>query len=772
MTKTGMTIRMKLLSGIILLLFATFSFSQEQNSGSITGTVLDHELQAPVKDVLVDIIGSGDTALTDADGKFEFKNIPFGTYRLEVNHVGYNPVVKTDIVVLASRPTDVTIELISKSYRTDTVNVEAKYFQKATDETTSSFNLDFEEVRRSPGAVEDVSRMVQVLPGVSPGNDQRNDLIVRGGSPAENMTMIDGMEIPNINHYPTQGSSSGPISMINVKLISDVNFSTGGFSARYGDYLSSVLDIRFREGYRKRILSDINLSSAGFGGVFEGPLFSDRGSFILSARRSYLNLIRGAIRLAAVPNYWDFNFKGVYNISKNNILEFIGLAGIDEISFEGDNATISDDNPYGKASGTQQEYSMGFNLKTLFKKGYWQNVVSNSFNHYKYNVIDIKKGTTNFDNNSYENTFGYKSELLYSLNKASNIIFGIEAKYIMFKNYMYIPADTSGFGDPLPEYLTDTKNNYQKAGAYTQYTLKLFRDKLNLNAGLRFDYFSGIKDKFAFSPRFGASFKLTSTTTLNAATGIYSQAPEDLWVASDTNNVNLKYIQAYHYVAGIEQLLSEDTRFTIEVYYKKYLNYPVSVYIPTYILVGGGADNGPNFVGAATSKGYGYARGIDFSIQKKLSGTGLYGILSYSFCDSRFTALAGGPKPGSFDYKHNFTVIAGYQISNDWLVGIKYRYTTGRPYTPFDIQASTYYGRVVYLVNQFNDARYKDYSRLDLRVDKKWNFKKWSIVSYVELQNVFNTQNVYQYFWNNYKNEIGTIYQWGFLPVGGFSVQF
>ena len=175
--------------------------------------------------------------------------------------------------------------------------------------------------------------------------------------------------------------------MINVKFISDVNFYTGGFSARYGDYLSSVLDIKFREGYRKRILSDINLSTAGFGGVFEGPLFSNKGSFLLSARRSYLNLIQGAIRLAAVPNYWDFNFKANYDINKNNTIEFIGIAGIDEISFEGDNSKVSDDNPFGKAKGDQQEYSMGFNYKTLFKKGYWQNIISNSYAHYKYKTM-------------------------------------------------------------------------------------------------------------------------------------------------------------------------------------------------------------------------------------------------------------------------------------------------------------------------------------------------------------------------------------------------
>ena len=762
-------------SGILLiyiLLFINCIKGQEQNNGSITGTILDHETQNAVPDAGLNIIELNKNTATVSDGKFEFQNIPFGTYQIKISHVGYEPVIKTDIVVLSSRPTNVIIELNPKSYRTDTIDIEAKYFSKPSDQNTSSFNLDFEEVRRAPGAVEDIGRMVQMLPGVSSGNDQRNDLIVRGGSPAENLTMIDVIEIPNINHYPSEGSSSGPISLINDKFISDVNFYTGGFSARYGDYLSSVLDIRFREGYRKKILSDINLSSAGFGGVFEGPLFSQKGSFLISARRSYLNLIKGAIRLAAVPNYWDFNLKAVYNINKYNTLSFIGVGGIDNISFEGSDAKISDDNPYGKAKGDQQEYSMGLNLRTLFKKGYWQNIISNSYAHYKYNVADIKTDKINFDNNSYETDFGFKSELFYSINPVIDFIGGAEGKYIKYKNYLYLPADTSAFGDIEPMFLNDTSANHYKADAYTQLSLKLFKDRLNINAGIRFDYFSGINNKYTFSPRIGASYRLTPTSVLNAATGIYTQAPQILWVAGDSQNYYLNYIKAYHYVAGIEQLIRDDLRLSLEVYYKRYSDYPVSTVIPTYILVSGGADNGPNFVGPAVSKGFGYVRGIDFSLQKKLSGIGLYGMVSYSYSQSRFTALTGGEKPGAFDYTHNLTVIAGYQLPHNWLIGLKYRYTTGRPYTPFDFQASTIAGRGIYPVDKYNELRYTPYSRLDLRVDKKWNFKKWSIVSYVELQNVFNTSNVYQYFWNKYKNEIGTIYQWAFLPVGGLSVQF
>ncbi|MCC7159314.1 MAG: TonB-dependent receptor [Ignavibacteria bacterium] len=756
---------------IIILMFSSNLLAQ--STGTITGKITDKESQATITDAIVSILNTELKTATSAEGIFTFKNIPLGTYEIKVSSLGYETIVQTDIVVLSSRPTDVEIGLLPSYITTDQIDVEGKYFQKSTDVSTSSYNLDFEEIRRSPGAVEDISRMVQVLPGVSPANDQRNDLIVRGGSPAENITMIDGIDIPNVNHYPTQGSSSGPIGMINVKFINDVTFSTGGFSARYGDKLSSVLDIKFREGYRKKFLSDINLSTAGFGGIFEGPLFSKKGSFLFSVRKSYLNLIKGAIRLAAVPDYWDFNLKTVYDINKNTRLTFTGIGGLDKITFEGEAQDVSDDNPYGKAKSNQEQFTTGFNLKNLFRKGYVQTVLSNSTAFNDIENRDLRTDEMKFHYNSFETDFNLKSEVFYQINNSNNIIIGASGRFIKFRNETFYVEDTTAFGYIIPETNVNVKEDYYKASAFAQYTLKLFQNKLIINTGIRTDYFSGISSNTAVSPRFGLSYSLLPTTTINASTGIYYQSPEYTWLTADPRNEDLKFIRADHLTAGIEHLFSPELRLSLEAYYKKYRNYPVSTLVPTYVLISGGTEYGPNLLfGGALSEGYGHTRGLDVSLQKKLTGNGFYGMINYSLAESNVTGLEGGERPGSFDYRHNLTVIAGYQIANDWLIGLKYRYTTGRPYTPFNKDASIFAGRGVSDFNNFNGARYKDYNRLDLRVDKKWNFKGLSIVSYIELQNVFNTENVYQYFWNEYKNEEGTIYQWKFLPVGGFSIQF
>jgi hypothetical protein len=268
------------------------------------------------------------------------------------------------------------------------------------------------------------------------------------------------------------------------------------------------------------------------------------------------------------------------------------------------------------------------------------------------------------------------------------------------------------------------------------------------------------------------SYKLTGVTSLNATYGIFYQSPTYLWITSHPNNVNLNSIRSDHYILGIEHFFRSDLRATVEIYEKLYKDYPVWKDIPTYILIDGGADFGPNLVGEAVSAGRGYVRGLDISIHKKLSEYGLYGMINYSYSYSRFMALEGGEKPGVFDPTHQFTLISGYQFASDWLVGFKFKYAGGKPYTPIDENASRLVGRGVFATDDFNSERYPYYMRIDLRVDKKTNFKSATLIGYIELQNVLNRDNIYSYFWNEDKNELGTIYQWSFFVVGGVSIQF
>ncbi|MBK6772917.1 MAG: TonB-dependent receptor [Ignavibacteria bacterium] len=754
---------------LLMLIAPAAVFSQKSYDGIIRGTIIDAETQSPVEDAVIEILNTGNKTTTDSTGNFFFQNLKYDSYQIKISGSGYDPLIKSDLIVYASKPLELIIKLNSKGIITDQIDVEANYFQKSSDVNISSLNLDFEEIRRAPGATEDISRMIQTIPGVSIGNDQRNDIIVRGGSPAENLILIDGIEIPNINHFGTDGSTSGAIGFINVKFIQETGILTGGFPTTFGDKLSSVIDINFREGSKKKFYSDINLSIAGFGGIFEGPL-SDKGSYMFSVRRSYLELIKNSIRLTSVPNYWDFNLKADYEISPKDKITLIGLLGLDKIDFSEESA---ENNPYGNSQDDQKTFAAGINYKKLFKKGFIQTVLSDSYTDNYIVQIDGQSALIKFENKANNNEIILKSDLNYQLSSNLSLNTGIGGKYANIKNYLFLKGDTNAAGFVFDTINADSKFNAVKLFGHANLTSKFLKDRLVVNTGVRLDYFDYIRLKTYFSPRIGASYKITPVTSLNAAAGIYYQSPEYIWLSSHPDNKNLNSIRSDHYILGLDHFFSGDLKATVELFYKNYKDYPVWKDIPTYILIDGGTEFGPNIVGEAVSAGTGYVKGIDISLQKKLSSQkGLYGIINYSYINTGFTALAGGEKPGAFDPGHQFTLIAGYQFSSGWLAGLKFKYSGGRPYTPLDYDASKRVNREVYATDDFNSARYPYYMRIDMRVDKKFDFSKASLVCYIELQNLFDRENIYSYYWNEDNKKPGTIYQWAFFPVGGISIQF
>lgn len=752
----------------VFFILVSISFSQNKENGIIKGKVIDSETESPVRNASVVLLNTDLETETDNNGEFVFTDLKFDSYSIQVSSGGYESGIKSDLTIYASKPLELLIKLTPRGISTEVIDVEANSFDKSSDVNLSTINLDYEEIRRAPGATEDISRMLQTAPGVAMGNDQRNDIIIRGGSPSENLIMIDGIEIPNINHFGTDGSSSGAIGFINAKFIRETNMLTGGFPSLYGDKLSGVIDISFKEGSKKNFYKDINLSIAGFGAVIEGPFLSN-GSFLFSVRRSYLELIKSAIRLTSVPNYWDFNLKIAYDISSRDKLSVIGLTGLDKIDFSGESAQ---DNPYGNSNSNQNTYVAGINYKRLLSKGYIQTVLSYNVTDSYVIQIDGPTAQINVENDAVNKETGLYSDLNYQISKSLILNTGIGGKYADINDRLYLKGDTSAAGYVYDTINTNTNISTFKFFGHANLTTKLFKDKINLNTGFRIDYFEYIDLKTYFSPRIGMSVNLDPVTSLNFAWGIYHQSPEYIWLCSSPANNLLNNIRSEHYIAGIDHFFSSDIKANVEVFYKKYKDYPVWTDIPTYILIDGGAEFGPNLVGQASSAGYGYVKGIDISIQKKLSQKGLYGMFNYSYIHSGFTALAGNVKPGAFDPGNQFTLIAGYQFNDGWLTGLKFRYSGGRPYTPINPVASEQVNRAVYATDDFNSARYPYYMRIDLRVDKKIDFKSASLVAYLEVQNLFDRQNIYSYYWNEDYNELSTIYQWAFFPVGGISLQF
>jgi len=770
--------------GLFLSVLVHISFSQSQDTlkGEIVGTVLDKSTQQPLPSVNVLIIGTGMGSVTDADGRFMIKNIPVGTYLLKASLVGYQTVVKTDIVVATGHKTQVMFALSEAVVNMDEVTVKANYFHKELDVVTSVHSLNYEEVRRAPGAAGDVSRVMQSLPGVSTSSDNRNDLIVRGGSPAENLTIVDNIEVPTINHFATQGASGGAIGMMNTDFIREAKFITGGFPAKYGDKLSSVLDIELREGSRENFQGDVYVSAGGFGGTFEGPI-SNRGSWMFSARKSYLDFLVKELNtfgVTIVPNYSDFQAKVAYDIDQSNKLSFIGLGGIDRTDFanvEKENMGFNPDlSGIDNVVDRHYEYVLGINWKSLWhKSGYSIVTVSNNLNKYFTDVTD-SHGNKTYYNNSVEQEYQIKGEAAYQFNAENGISFGASFKLVSFDHSIFVKADTSMWADRIkgtgifPELDIDSDITTYKSYAYLQYNRWLF-NRLNVTLGLRYDYFDYVTHQHYVSTRFGLSYHLTDRTTLNASFGIFFQSPIYIWLTTDQKNRNLKDIRADHYVFGVEHLLKEDTRFTLEFFDKEYRDYPVSGYIPSYILVNGGADYGAFIAGDLRSDGIGYVRGVELFLQKKLTES-FYGTLSYTYSFSKFKAGDGLWRPGNFDCRNTLTMIMGYKFSNEWEFSVRWRYASGRPYTPIDEVASRYYGRQVMDISSINALRYPDYHRLDVRFDYRWNLGSWNLITYLDIQNAYNQKNIFYYLWDEKRNKQVTIYQWSVLPIIGISAEF
>jgi hypothetical protein len=736
-----------------LLIFNIPVYSQFKIMGIVTDSITND----PVYNAKAEIFGKETSNYTDARGQFSFKKISPGLYTITISKTGYLSSFISFLVDSSGTHKEINIRLQTKEHITDTINVRALYFKKTDGVSTSFMNAEYEEIRKSPGAMEDVIRYFTSAPGVSLGNDINNEIIVRGGSPVENLTLIDGLEIQNPNHYGAPGSTNGVLSYINLKLVKDVDFFSGGFPSVYGDKLSGVMDIKFREGSRHKHIRDLNISAVGFGGFFEGPI-TKSSSYMFSARRSYYELIKDLLNTSLIPEYWDFNTKLSLDVSKNDKLSVTGL-------FATDNAKPIKAGDFMYDTIKVKILSTGFNYIKSGEKFIFKLTAGYGWNLYKVNYSDFV-----LDIN--DNEVSLKQELSYGINKNFTFKVFTGARYF-FSDYIvrHGPGfNASNFYSPAISFDQKVKT-YKLSGGFNIISY-FFKNKLILNTGIRFDSFRLIEDNFVISPRFGLSYKITSITTFNANAGIYYQAPEMLWVLVDQQNRNLKNIRVEEIVLGLEHYFSFDTKLSIEPYLKQYYNYPVSVYDPNYIFINSGVELYPNFLDKAVSAGEGYFTGVDITIQKKNPGSGLYGTISYSFSRSRFKALAGEIQQAEFDYGNQITVIAGYKLGFGLSLSGRFKFAKGRPYTPYNSGQSAIYDRGIYDMELYNKGKMPDYARLDLRVDKNFKFSKSELIIYVEVLNVFNRVNYYNYYWSTYEKGLKANLQFPRVPILGVSFRF
>lgn len=741
-------IKIKLIFTFLLLLLARNEISAQSNY--IIGRVIDETSGEALygANVIVNQIKGIGTS-TGLEGDFKIK-VPVATYTLKITMIGYLPVVRTDVIVNAGRETDLMIKMKATTVNLTGVTIKSDYFDKSIQENNlSTVVLNAQEIRRSPGSMQDFQRILQAMPGVATSSDQNNELLVRGGAPNQNLTVFDNMEIHSTNHYPNQFNSGGPINMVNVDLIEDIQFSTGGFNSKYGDKLSSVLILNSREGRRTSTLKgDANISFAGAGAILEGGFDNGNGSWLFSARKSYINLIAGAVGLTAIPEYYDAQFKVAYDLSANHKLSWSGIYGNDKINIEGEPedenlllANRKDSIGIEKVDVKQYQYATGLSLKSFWSKNFYS-LFTISMNKYYYGVdvtddfteriyssrgklINSKvlnqRGIYNELTNDTEGML--KAEFVARLTQNNELDFGLAYKTALFDGKNKIDGDTArydlnndGIFETGPiiqrpaDVLTDIKFfDQSKDYIYINDKIKFFDERLMFNLGMRYDYFSYSKASNV-SPRFSASYYIIpNVASVNFATGVYYQTQTYPYYGDRYNmgiNKELKNTKALHYVLGFEYILDDGLKFNIEGYYKKYNDIPVSEeYIHFYDKTLRSDKN--------LNIGDYYAYGIDFVLQQKLVKD-IYGTLSCSYMNSRVKdpriGKEGNDYPSDYEFPFILTAILGKRFtglreqldampfylkyptyilpfSNDMEISFKWRYSSGMPYTPriFDV---------------------------------------------------------------------------------------
>ncbi|MBN2173898.1 MAG: TonB-dependent receptor [Bacteroidales bacterium] len=756
----------RVLLGIVIeLLVMQFLYGQ---SGRIDGRVYDANNNEPLPFTNIVIWGTSIGTTSDLDGNFKFTGLEPGYLRLAATSVGYEAYISEDILVTNAKVAYIEIAMKEKAIQLEEVVVKASPFRKPEESPVSMRTLDISEIEKNPGGNRDISKVIQSLPGVSSTVSFRNDVIVRGGGASENSFYLDDVEIPTINHFSTQGASGGPIGIINVDFIREVDYYSGAFPASKGTTLSSTFLFKMLEPNKDKMNFRATLGATDLGLSLNGPVSKNSG-LLFSVRRSYLGFLFDALGLPFLPTYNDLQFKYKININQKNEISFIGLGAIDQFEL---NTGLKDPDESQRfllnalPINEQWSYTFGVVYKHFRKNGFDTWVVSRNYldnRAYKYynNIETDSLKTFDYISSEAENKARFEHT---SRVNGFKINYGAGINYARYTNKTFQRIyDTSS-----------TTINYNSGldvfswNAFGQLSKSVFKERLTLSLGLRMDannYSKSMTNMLdQLSPRFSASYALTEKFSLNFNTGRYFQRPAYTTLgfrSNDNELVNkdngLKYLSSDHIVGGVEFLPNDKSKFTVEGFYKFYRDYPFSVN-DSVTLANKGGDFGTVGNEEVLSIGKGRAYGFEILAREKdIKGFNI--ILSYTFVRSEFQDLSGKYIASAWDNKHILNITVLKKLKRNWDIGAKWRFVGGPPYTPYDIAKSSIRSawdvqNAPYLdYSMFNTLRFENYHQLDVRVDKQYYFNKWSLILYVDIQNVYNFKSVGQDYLTNLDEE-------------------
>ncbi len=743
----------------LLLTFTLLSFTLISQNSLVKGKVTNSLNNQAIPFAKIVVVDQQKGSISDDAGNFEITGLNPGVYSFKATASGFKELVINEIAVTNARSIELNFALEEIVLEQEEVVVKASPFQRKSESPVSLKTLNATEIERLPGAGRDVSKVIAALPGVASRATFRNDIIIRGGSPGENKFYLDGIEVPNINHFATQGSSGGPVGLLNVNFIREVDFYSGAFPANRANGLSSVLSFKQKDGNQDAFITNFALGSSDAALTFDGPI-GKKVDFIFSARRSYLQFLFAALQLPILPTYNDFQYKINYKLNDKNKITFIGLGAIDDFRLNAkvnenvtDSATKESNNYILNNLPLQKQwnYTVGINWLHYSKNSYQNIIVSrNMLNNSATRTSNKIPAPDNviLDYSSFEAENKFRFEHTYNKN-GWRLNAGVGYEYAKYFNSTFNRVTIQG----VPVLIDfESTLGLHKVALFGQLSKSLLKEKLNLSLGLRTDVNSYAKSMMnpldQLSPSFSVNYRFNSQWALNGNIARYHQLPAYTILGyRDANGVlknkenDLRYISADHFVLGTEYLTKFDSRFTLEGFFKSYNRYPFSLK-DSLSLANIGSDFGVVGNEEVKSISTGRTYGVEFLYQQKMY-KGFYAILAYTYVVSEFKDKNNSYVPTSWDSRNIVSLTGGKRFKKGWELGFRWLFSGGSPYTPIDVATSSLIqnwdinGQGLLDINRLNTQRESNFHQLNLRVDKKIYLDKFNMNFYLDIQNAY-----------------------------------
>lgn len=776
-----------------LFIAATALHAQPQKTvQTVRGKIVDAESNAPLTGITATIqLDSAKRVggISDKSGAYRIKNVPVGRHTITFSGVGYEKAVLKEILVSAGKETIIDIALTEKISTAGELTVSAdRSAEKAITITeyaaASARAFNIEDTKKYAGSLGDPSRMAQNFAGVTGANDSRNDIVVRGNSPAGMLWRLEGINIPNPNHFGSLNSTGGPVSMLNNNTLDKSDFLTGAFPAQYGNAYAGVFDLRLRNGNAEKHEFIGQVGFNGFEAGAEGPLGMGEGSsYLLNYRYSTLGLFK-AMGIdfgtgGATPNYQDGNLKINIPISDEEKLMVFALGGLSDIAFLGNDIDTTKKNFYGDENqNIRVDYKTGIagisyenNLteNTFLKATVGISGTNQSFNGDSIDVktrIAYKSGESRFVTTKFSGTVSVRHKL--DTRNSFNIGVMTDREQFTLSNKNY------------PEGVEKTRVNIADGATLMQGWAQWkhrFTDNLVGIAGIYTQHYS-LGNAFAVEPRASVQYFFGDGQSLALAYGLHSQTQNiyDYFVETDAGrtNINMGFTKSHHVVLSYDWTFAENWRLKTEVYYQSLFDIPVSNLLPSFSLINAGTSFAPNNESNLVNKGTARNFGAELTLERFFAD-GFYVLATGSLFDSRYKGSDGIERNTAFNTGYVANLLGGkeFALGEDVLtVSVRLSATGGKYLTPIDFTQSAQRGTAIYDNSRAYSIRQTPYFRTDVKLAYRMNVGFSTMEFAMEIQNITNNQNIFQQNYNRRTNSISTEYQQGFFLVPMFRWTF